>query len=123
MRVTVEKRFKPPAEVMKGLGVGALGRVQQFATDRICFRMRRYMPWLTGLTASSLTQVTSPTTITVSAPYAKRLYDGVSAGGFPLNYTKTTNPMAGPRWDRTMMQFEGAAIAREVEIYARSQQR
>ena len=120
MRIVVDKRFKPPAEVMRELGVDARGKVQQFATDRILFRMRRYMPWLTGLTATSLTQATSPTTITVNAPYAQRLYSGVSASGRPLNYTKATNPMAGPHWDRTLMQFEGDAIAKEVEMYARS---
>lgn len=120
MLVRVSKRFAPPEQVMARLGVDARGRVQQFATDRILFRMRRYMPWLTGLTATSLTQATSPTTITVSAPYAQRLYNGVSASGAPLNYTKATNPMAGPHWDRTLMQYEGAAIAEEVEMYARS---
>ena len=123
MRVTVDKRFKPPADVMRQLGVDARGRVQVFATDRVLFRMRCYMPWLTGLTATSLTQAASPATITVNAPYAKRLYEGVSASGAPLNYTKATNPMAGPRWDRTLMQFEGKAIAKEVEAYARGQMR
>lgn len=119
MRVTVDKRFNPPSEIMRGLGVDRRGRVQQFATDRVCFRMRRYMPWLTGLTATSLTQVTSPTAITVNAPYARRLYEGVAPSGAPLNYTRATNPMAGPHWDRTLMQFEGAAIAGEIEAYAR----
>lgn len=123
MRIAVDKRINPPAEVIAGLGLGERGRVQQFATDRFCFRMRRYMPWLTGLTATSLTQVTSPTEITVSAPYAQRLYRGVSASGRPLNYTKATNPMAGPHWDRTLVQFEGAAMAQEIEAYARSRMR
>lgn len=123
MHVKVDKRFNPPAQVMRDLGVDEAGRVQQFATDRILFRMRHYMPWLTGLTATSLTQATSPTTITVSAPYARKLYDGVSASGAPLNYTKATNPLAGPHWDRTLMQREGAQIAQEIEGYARSSKR
>lgn len=39
--------------------------------------------------------------------------------GVPLKYTRTTNPQAGPFWDRTLVQREGAQIAREVEQYAR----
>lgn len=115
MRVKVDSRFKPPAQVLRGLGVDKAGKVQRFATDRIIFRMRRYMPWLTGLTATSLTMVTGPAEITVNAPYARRLYEGDH-----LNFTKTTNPLAGAHWDRTLMQYEGKAIAQEVEMYARS---
>jgi len=121
VKVTVNKRFQPPDRIMRELGVDATGRVQMFATDRILFHMRRFMPWLTGLTATSLTQASSPTTITVNAPYAVTLYNGVSRSGAPLNYTHTTNPLAGPFWDRTMMQHDGAAIAKEVENYARGQ--
>ncbi len=146
MLVRVSKRFKPPEQVMRDLGVDERGRVQQFATDRILFHMRKFMPWREGKLAPSLTQATSPTTITVNAPYARYLYEGqamrapgnqgpfpVGNGEFryrkgahpvptgkPLNYTKTTNPLAGPHWDRTLMQYEGAAIAEEVEMYARS---
>ena len=123
MRIAVDSRFKPPAQVMRGLGVDKAGKVQVFATERVILRMRRYMPWLTGLTATSLTQVTSPTEIIVIAPYAQYLYNGVSRYGNPLSYTHTTNPLAGPRWDRTLMQHEGAAIAQDIESYARSVKR
>ena len=115
MRIKVDKRFNPPAKVMRSLGVDKAGKVQAFTTDRIIFRMRRYMPWLTGLTATSLTMVTSPTEITVNAPYAQKLYYGDH-----LNFTKTTNPLAGAHWDRTLMQYEGKVIAQEIEDYARS---
>ena len=103
--------LRPVERIMRDLGVNERGRVQEYLTDRVLFRMRRYMPWLTGITATSLTMVTSPTTITVNAPYAMRLYDGVSPGGAPLAYTRDTNPLAGPRWDKTMMQYEGDVIA------------
>lgn len=39
--------------------------------------------------------------------------------GVPLDYTHTTNPLAGPYWDRTLVQREGAQIAQEVTEYAR----
>ena len=115
MKIKVDRRFNPPAKVMRGLGVNKTGKVQAFATDRIIFGMRRFMPWLTGLTATSLTQVTGPAEITVNAPYAQKLYFGDH-----LNFTKTTNPMAGAHWDKTLMQYEGAAIAQDIENYARS---
>ena len=115
MRVMVDKRFQPTAKTLRGLGVNKTGKVQVFATDRIIFRMRRYMPWLTGLTATSLTMVTGPAEITVNAPYAQKLYYGDH-----LNFTKTTNPLAGAHWDRTLMQYEGKVIAQEIEDYARS---
>lgn len=123
MQVKVGKKLSPPKSVMRQLGVDDQGAVQQFATDRILFHMRPFMPWLTGLTATSLTQASSPTSITVNAPYALRLYCGVSASGTPLNYTKTVNPLAGPYWDRTMMQHRGKQIAEEIASYARSRNR
>lgn len=120
MRVKVDANLMPAPKIIERLGVGAKGRVQRYATERILFRMRRYMPWLTGETASQLTMVTSPTAITVNAPYAQYLYNGVSKSGNPLNYTDTTNQLAGPHWDRTLAQFEGAAIAQDIENYART---
>lgn len=121
MRVRVDtSKLKPPAKIMQELGVTKQGKVQMFATERVLFRMRRYMPWLTGFTATSLTMVTSPTTITVNAPYASYLYNGVSPSGAPIRYTEATNQFAGPRWDQTMMQYEGEILAREIADYARS---
>lgn len=120
MRVKVDANLMPASEIIERLGVGPKGRVQQYATERILFRMRRYMPWLTGETATQLTIATSPTTITVNAPYAQYLYNGVSKSGKPLNYTHTENPLAGPHWDRTLATLEGAAIAQDIENYART---
>ena len=105
MRVRVDASgLRPPDEVMRELGVDARGKVQQFVTDRVRFRMQRYMPWDTGFTVTS----------------AQYLYNGVSRSGNALDYTKTTNPMAGPFWDRTLVQNEGDAIAEEAASYSRS---
>lgn len=121
MRIRVDTSgMKDARRIMQDLGVDRQGHVQQFLTERVKFRMGPYMPWDTGFTAKSLTQVTSPTSITVSAPYAQYLYNGVSKSGNALEYTKTNNPQAGPFWDQTLMQNEGDAIAEEVAAYARS---
>lgn len=150
MRISVDARISPPEAIMRGLGVNDTGRVQEFLTARVLMRMRRYMPWLSGTTASALTTQTSPTTITVNAPYARYLYMGSKvrdpndggpypikdetgnvvtfryrkgahpvATGVPLQYTHTTNPEAGPQWDRTLVKREGAQISQEVAEYAR----
>lgn len=39
--------------------------------------------------------------------------------GIPLQFTHTTNPLAGPYWDRTLVQHEGAQISQEVAEYVR----
>lgn len=39
--------------------------------------------------------------------------------GEPLQYSHHENEHAGPYWDRTMMQYDGAQIAKEVEEYAK----
>ena len=106
-------------EVIRNLGVDERGKVQRFATEQIRVRMKPYMPWRTGFTATDLTYSDSPTTILVAAPYARYLYNGVSRSGKPLNYTRTVNPMAGPRWDRTMVQRDGKKITQAIEAYAK----
>lgn len=120
MRVRVDVSMLPARQIMEGLGVTERGRVQQFLTDRVLHHMRPYMPYDTGDMADLQTMVTSPTTIFVAATYAGYVYEGVSRSGRPLNYTKITHPKAGPHWDRTMMQEEGARIAEEVQAYVRS---
>ena len=119
MLITIEKRIMPTSDIIKRLGGDERGKVQRFATEQIRVRMKPYMPWRTGFTATDLTYSDSPTTVLVAAPYARYLYNGVSRSGNPLNYTHTVNPMAGPRWDRTMAQREGAKIAQAIEAYAK----
>lgn len=119
MLITIQKRIMPASQIVKNLGIDARGKVQRFATERIRLCMKPYMPWRTGFTATDLTYSDSPTSIVVAAPYARYLYNGVSKSGRPLNYTHTVNPMAGPRWDRTMAAREGEKIAKAIEMYAK----
>ena len=70
--------------------VETTGRVQDFLTARVLLRMRRYMPWRSGETASALTMQQSPSMIVVNAPYARYLYYGMKmrdpngGGPFPI---------------------------------------
>lgn len=117
MRVDIDLPSFP--QITKKMGIGPTGRVQLYLTNEIRRRMTRYMPYRTGTTATKLTFVDTPTTIVVNAPYARKLYYGVSDQGKPLNYTKTFNKLAGPFWDRTMMDHERAAISSAVMEYIR----
>jgi len=102
---------------IKSLGVDKTGDVQAYLTSEIRRRMMRYMPYRTGTLAGKLTFVSSPTSITVNAPYARYLYYGKSASGNDLHYTTDFNPLAGPFWDETMMEHESDAIRQNVQEY------
>lgn len=120
MLVRVGANLMPPEELVKRLGVDSQGKVQQYLTERVRFHMGPYMPYDTGAMSERQTQVISPTSIFVGAPYARYVYEGISKSGNALNYTAAHHPKAGPHWDKAMMQNEGAQIAQEVEEYARS---
>ncbi len=125
MKVKVEMR--PVEQIIEAHGVGKNGKVQLFLTNTINRRITRYMPFLSGVLATKLKHVKSPTKIEVLGPYAKYTYYGKAMEGLPpkrvtdqpLNYTKTKHPLAGPYWDRRLMQAEGRVIAREVNAYIR----
>lgn len=115
MRISV--KVNPITDAVTALGLKPNGRTQLYATHEIRRRMTRYMPYRTGTLATKLTAVTSSTTITVNAIYAEWLYNGISSGG-PITYTRTHNPLAGPRWDETMMRHEKEALAAAIKNYA-----
>lgn len=123
MKVTVEMR--PISQIIQAHGMGRNGAVQRFVTNTINRRITRYMPYRSGTLATKLKFIKSPTKIEVVAPYAKYTYYGKVMEGSPpkrvtdrpLNYTKTFHPLAGPFWDRRLIQAEGKAIAKETEKY------
>ena len=136
--------MKPVQQIIKAHGIDKKGDVQLFLTNTINHRITRYMPYLTSTLSTKLKFVKSPTQIEVLGPYAKYQYYGkvcvdpkTNAAGFltkngwrsrkgvnkvktnrPLNYTKNKHPLAGPFWDRRLMQAEGKAIAEKVSEYA-----
>lgn len=117
MLVRVEVNMPDAQALMKKLGVDRAGRVQQFATNEVMARIRKYMPWDTGYTANTLTYQTQPAEFVTAAPYARWLYNGVTASGRPINYTKRVNPLAGAHWDRTLIAAEGEAIRKAIQGY------
>ena len=101
-------RGRNPKAVAALLDLDAGGDVQRFHTANVLRRIVKYMPYRTGATIR-LTQAQSPVGrpyIVTDAPYARYLYYGKAMDGKAprtvtdrdLVYTKTRNPLAGPKW-------------------------
>ena len=122
MSTKVKLEMNPIATILARLGIDKNGRVQRFLTETVNRRITRYMPFRTGVLATKLKFVSSPTEITVNGPYARYQYYGKVMVGRPpkqvtdidLNYDKTKHPQAGPFWDRRLMAAEKDVILREV---------
>lgn len=140
MSTKVKLEMKPIATILARLGIDKNGRVQRFLTETVNRRITRYMPFRTGVLASKLKFVSSPTEITVNGPYARYQYygklwvDHITGSAFspkygwkvptniPLNYHRpghggengSGNSEAGPFWDRRLMAAEKDVILREV---------
>ena len=146
MRTKVKVEMKPVDTILTRLGVNKTGDVQMQLTRIINKRITRYMPFRTGALATKLKHITSPTEITVIAPYARYQYYGkamvnaktgkgpalipgvgyryrkgtiLKATDRDLEYDKTKNPEAGAFWDRRLMAAEKDAIAADIQDYIR----
>ena len=76
MSTKVKLEMKPIATILARLGIDKNGRVQRFLTETVNRRITRYMPFRTGVLATKLKFVSSPTEITVNGPYARYQYYG-----------------------------------------------
>lgn len=132
-------------QILKDKGLDANGDVQRFHTANVLRRIKRYMPFVSGMTYKvtvAQTDISRPHIIT-DTPYAKYLFYGkvmidpkINAAGFMtpegwrsrkgsvkvrtsrnLVYTRTKNPQAGPRWDRALSAAEGKAMAADLQRY------
>lgn len=125
MSTRIKVTMKPVNTILTRLGVNTAGDVQMQATRIINQRITRYMPFRTGVLATKLKHIKSPTEIEVLGPYARYQYYGKVMVGSPpkvvtdrdLRYDMTKNPKAGPFWDRRMMAAEGKQIAAEMQAY------
>ena len=143
MKITLQL---PSAEqLIKRKGFDSGGHVQQFHTQNVLRRIKRYMPFKTGATYKitvAQTDIRKPEIVT-DVPYGKYLFKGkvmvdprTGAAGFmtpegwrsrkgckkvltdrDLQYTRTKNPQAGPHWDRALSANEGKAMAADLQRY------
>lgn len=132
-------------QILKDKGLDAGGDAQKFHTANVLRRIKRYMPFVSGMTYKvtvAQTDISRPYIIT-DTPYAKYLFYGkvmvdpkLRIAGFmtpegwrsrknvpkvrtsrDLQYNKTKNPKAGPRWDRALSAAEGKAMVADLQRY------
>ena len=144
--IRVKLKINSIPQTIRRLGLDASGDVQRFHTNNVLRRIKKYMPYISGslykMTVAQ-TDISKPLIVT-KAPQAGYLFIGkkmvnaktgkgpalIPGVGFrykrgtilmptniPLNYTKTKNPHAGPRWDRTLVAREGKAMVADVQKY------
>lgn len=133
-------------QIQKDLGLDKFGDAQQFHTANVLRRIKRYMPFLSGMTykVTMIHTVISRPEIVTDTPYAKYLFygkkmvnakTGKGPGLIPgvgpryrkgtilkatdenLVYTSIKNSAAGPRWDRTLSAAEGKAMAADLKRF------
>ena len=132
-------------KIVRSKGLGADGSVQQFHTQNVLRRIKRYMPYRSGATYKitvAQTDIRKPEIVT-DTPYAKYLFRGkvmidpkLGIAGFmtpegwrsrkgcvkvltdrDLEYFQGKNPQAGPRWDRALSANEGKAMAADLQNF------
>jgi hypothetical protein len=132
-------------QILKDKGLDAGGDAQKFHTANVLKRIKRYMPFVSGMTYKvtvSQTDISRPYIIT-DTPYAKYLFYGkvmvdpkLRIAGFmtpegwrsrknvpkvrtdrDLQYNRMKNPKAGSRWDRALSAAEGKAMAEDLQRY------
>lgn len=145
--MNVKVKIKAASRIIQAHGLDRDGDVQRYWTEMVNRRITRYMPFRTGVLATKLKRVTSPTEITVTAPYARYQYYGkvmvnAATGKGPmvipgvgprwpkgatlratardLQYDTTKNPNAGPYWDRRLGSAEKTAMVQEITDYIKS---
>lgn len=142
---TVSLTIKELNQMVKDKGLAKAGDVQMFHTQNVLRRIKRYMPFVSGVTYKitvAQTDIHKPEIVT-DTPYAKYLFYGkvmvdpkTGAAGFMtpegwrsrkgcvkvltdrnLQFDRTKNPQAGPRWDRALSAAEGKAMAADLQRY------
>ncbi len=144
--VEVTLDMKTVDQLVEDKGLEKAGDVQQFHTQNVLRRIKRYMPFQSGVTYKVTvlqTDIRKPEIVT-DTPYAKYLFYGkkmvnaktgkgpalIPGVGYrykkgttlkrtenPLSYTKTKNPKVGPHWDRTLVACEGRALTADLQHY------
>ena len=141
----VKMHLPSAGKIIRDMGLSGDGRVQMFHTANVLHRIKKYMPYLSGglykLTVVQ-TDIRKPEIVT-EAPQANYLFVGkvmidpkINAAGFMtpegwrsrknsikvltsrnLKYTKTKNPLAGPRWDKALKSNEEAAMVADLQNF------
>lgn len=141
----VKLQLPSASQLIRSKGLANDGDVQQFHTKNVLQRIKRYMPFVSGATYKltvAQTDISKPEIVT-EAPHANYIFRGkkmidpqINASGFltpegwrsrrgsvkvltdePLNYNRSKNPAAGPRWDKAVVAAEGDAMVSDLQRY------
>lgn len=142
---TLYLTMKEANQIIRDKGLDPGGDAQAFHTQNVLKRIKKYMPFLSGglykITVIQ-TDIRKPEIVT-DAPQGKYLFYGkkmidpqTGVAGFmtpegwrsrrgctkvvtnvPLQYTKTKNSQAGPRWDKAVSVNEGAAMRADLQRF------
>lgn len=142
---TLYLSMKGANQIIRDKGLDPGGDAQAFHTQNVLKRIKKYMPFLFGAMYKVTviqTDIRKPEIVT-DVPQAKYLFRGkkmvdpqTGVAGFmtpegwrsrkgctkvvtnvPLQYTKTKNPQAGPRWDIAVSVNEGAAMLADMQRF------
>lgn len=142
---TLYLTMKDANKIIRDKGLDPGGDAQAFHTQNVLKRIKKYMPFLSGAMYKATviqTDIRKPEIVT-DVPQAKYLFHGkkmvdpqTGVAGFmtpegwrsrkgctkvvtnvPLQYTKTKNPQAGPRWDIAVSVNEGAAMKADMQRF------
>lgn len=113
---TVNVRVNEMGAIAKALGVDRDGDIQSHYTDLVMRNLVDFMPQESGALVGTLHRA-SNVRIRVDSKYARFLFFGLTAKGAPVRYDNL-NPQGTSHWDRRMAVARGAAIAREMSVYA-----
>lgn len=112
--------LNPVGQILRDKGLDVNGSVQAFHTQNVLRRIKKYMAFLTGMTIKvtiAQTDINKPVIVT-DVPYGRKLFYGIDPRtGRPLRYTKTKNPLAGPRPDNALSAAEGATLRAELQRF------
>lgn len=144
--IKVNLKLPTAAELIRRKGLAPDGDVQKFHTKNVLKRIKRYMPFTSGATYKltvNQTDISKPEIVT-RAPHAQYIFRGkkmvnamtgkgpamipgvgpryrlgtiLKVTSTPLNYNRSKNPQAGPRWDRALVAAEGKAIEADLQNY------
>lgn len=141
----VKLRLPSASQLIRSKGLAGDGDVQRFHTKNVLQRIKRYMPYVSGATYKLTvvqTDINKPEIVT-DTPYAQYIFRGkkmidpqINASGFltpegwrsrrgsvkvltgeNLNYNRSKNPAAGPRWDKAVVAAEGDAMVSDLQRY------
>lgn len=125
--MNVKIDINPTPAILKAHGLDKSGTVQKFHTQNVLRRIQRYMPYRSGMTIKvtiAQTDINKPEIVT-DTPYARYLYHGKVMIGrapkvvtnIPLSYTKTKNTLAGPYWDKRLLEAERDAMVADLQRF------